>query len=581
MTGGYNEETAEAEPWLVSLPKGAAVPAVGRQLLIRPNTAAFPTGLAGTVTEVADQLDETVRVTVAPTDLDEAVTSLSLDYSGTVVDANAGVSARSVDLGRAFEFGLTGPTSLFCQDEQGRAVSFGAELTTTVTDVDVDQHLDAGSLVRKPSYDGAFTAELQTTGKITVAAASTCKIKDAWANAHRRVIPLGTTGATLSFGPSFEFKVSAKGTWSIEDRTRTTFAVNAKLGSKPTYSRTSRSVSSKQSGELSFQAEVTGGVSMQLGLLDRAGLQAKVLLGISVAVKATTQPNVCVEGEVFLKLAVGVFLDAVIKRWEADAFSVNLSIFKPSGCLRSTDPANSTEPEITSARLPGATIGIAYDTGLATADGRPGTWKLVRYPLPAGLSLAGDGTIAGTPQGPVGDYPVIVDFTDADGRVATTTVRIQVQPRPALGGGDIQATLRWSGAADLDLHVLDPSGEEIYYRNTVAGSGGRLDHDANADCNGAADDDNPVENIYWPTGGAPGGSYTVWVEVYATCDAPVDWHLSLRRNGAVILDQDGSGNSSAYTFILGSASTATVTAASASGVRVGPAPTGPAEVKGK
>jgi uncharacterized protein YfaP (DUF2135 family) len=131
-----------------------------------------------------------------------------------------------------------------------------------------------------------------------------------------------------------------------------------------------------------------------------------------------------------------------------------------------------------------------------------------------------------------------------------------VQPGAALGGGDVQATLRWSGAADLDLHVFDPSGEEIYYFNPSSASGGRLDHDANADCNGPEDDDNPVENVYWPTGKAPRGSYTVVVRVYKTCDAPVDWHLSIRRNGALVVDEDGSGNSSAYTFTVGSAAAA-------------------------
>ncbi|MFI7596594.1 IPT/TIG domain-containing protein [Actinoplanes sp. NPDC049681] len=553
VTGGYHADTGVAEPWLVGLPKGSTAPAVGRQFVLRPGDPAFPSGLAGTVTEVADQLDGSVRVTVAPSDLEGAVDTLSLDYAGPV-GAPPAARAAAVEVGKAFEFSVTGPTSLFCQDPHGQAVSFGADLTSTVTDVDVDQHLDLGGLVRRPRYDAAFTGEVQTTGKITVGAAATCKIKEAWANAHRRVIPLGTSGSTLSFGPAFEFKISGKGTWSITDRTRTTFAVNAVLGSKPTYSRTARSVDSKQGGELSFEAEVTGGVSVQFGLLDRAGLQGKVLLGVSAALRAVTAPNVCVEGEVFLKLTVGVFLDALVKRWEADAFAVKLTLFRPRECVISEPPAPSGEPEITSARLPDASVGVPYAATLGTADGRPGTWSVVRFGLPAGLALAADGAVSGVPQGPVGDFPVIVDFKDASGRVTTTTIRIMVRPGPSLGGGDIQATLRWSGAADLDLHVLDPSGEEIYYGHATSESGGRLDHDANAACNGIEDDDNAVENVYWPTGAAPGGSYSVWVKVYNACDAPVDWHLSVRRNGTLVVDEDGTGDSSAYTFSLGSAS---------------------------
>lgn len=612
VTGGYDAETGQTNPWVVSLPKGAKAPTVGQQFLLRPGNPAFRSGLAGTVSTVADQLDQTLRVTVQSTDLEKAVNTLDLDYSGPVPGPAggasiqsleqggasvqslgrgkasrqapkkgkpvrptpkkgkavrqapkkgkavrrsvelAGASVQSVEEGKAFEFGLVGPTPLFCKDERGGAVSFGADLMTSVTDVDVDQHLDLGGWVDKPRYDGAFTAELQTTGKITVAAAATCQLKPAWQNANRKTILLGTTGATLSFGPSFEFKVSAKGTWSIEDRTRTTFAVNAVLGSAPTYSRTSNTIESKQSGEGTLEVEVTAGISVQLGLLDRAGLQAKVQLGIAASLKASTAPNICVEAEVFAKMTVGVFLDVWVTRWEADAFSAKISIYKDSACLRSEGPAGSDEPEIMSARLPDATIASAYRSALTTSDGRQGTWSDIDFGLPAGLTLASSGSITGIPQGPVGDYPVLVEFVDASGKAATTTVWIRVQPTTSLGGGDIQVTLRWSGAADLDLHTVDPSGQHIYYGNSTSASGGQLDHDANAGCNGPADDDNPVENIYWPTGTAPNGSYQAWVSVWSTCGAPVDWHLTVRRNGALIVDQTGSGSSSAYSFDLGS-----------------------------
>jgi len=569
VTGGYNPDTNTSTPWQVALPKGAATPVVGQQFLLRPGDAAFPSGFAGTVTEVADQLDQSVRVTVISADLEKVVDRLTVDYSGPVVDpdltparhAAARANAAPVELGKAFEFSLTGPTALFCKDDHGQTVSFGADLTTTVTDVDVDQHLNLGNLIRRPTYDGAFTAELQTTGKITVSAASTCKIKPEWADAHRKIIPLGTSGATLSFGPSFEFKISGKGTWSIQDRTRTTFGVNATLGKSPTFNRTARSVESKQTGELTFEAEVDGGISVQLGLLDRAGLQGKVLLGATASVTASTEPNICVEGELFGKLSIGVFLDAIVARWEADAFTAKLSILKVHGCLPSEGPVFSSEPEITSARLTDAVIGLPYSANLTTADGRQGAWSVVRFALPAGLMLSPSGAITGTPQGPVQDYAVIVDFQDASGAVATTTIRIMVMPGSGLGGGDIQATLRWSGAADLDLHVIDPSGEEIYFAHSTSASGGQLDHDANAGCNGPEDDDNPVENIYWPTAGAPAGTYTVWVKVFDTCDAPLDWNLTVRRNGVTVIDQSGSGDSTDYTFSLG---TAVAHAASAS-----------------
>lgn len=84
---------------------------------------------------------------------------------------------------------------------------------------------------------------------------------------------------------------------------------------------------------------------------------------------------------------------------------------------------------------------------------------------------------------------------------------------PRLGTGDVQVTLRWENPVDLDLHVIDPTGEEIYFSHPTSQSGGTLDVDANASCSNEA----PVENIYWPTGGAPFGTYQVYVAYYQDC----------------------------------------------------------------
>jgi hypothetical protein len=76
---------------------------------------------------------------------------------------------------------------------------------------------------------------------------------------------------------------------------------------------------------------------------------------------------------------------------------------------------------------------------------------------------------------------------------------------PTLGTGDVRVTLTWTGDCDLDLHVIDPSGYEIYYGDRTSPSGGRLDVD---DIPRAGETGTHVENIYWPTGGAPSGSYS-------------------------------------------------------------------------
>jgi hypothetical protein len=80
-------------------------------------------------------------------------------------------------------------------------------------------------------------------------------------------------------------------------------------------------------------------------------------------------------------------------------------------------------------------------------------------------------------------------------------------------GGDIQISLSWHNYNDLDLHCIDPAGEEILFSNRRSSrTGGELDIDQNAHL---PYNMSPVENIYWPFGGAPSGLYRIFVVYYA------------------------------------------------------------------
>jgi hypothetical protein len=81
-------------------------------------------------------------------------------------------------------------------------------------------------------------------------------------------------------------------------------------------------------------------------------------------------------------------------------------------------------------------------------------------------------------------------------------------PGGTYGTGDVRATLTWTGDCDLDLHVVDPSGTEIYYSNPSSPTGGQLDVD---DIPSSGDTGTHIENVFWPTGGAPRGSYSAFV----------------------------------------------------------------------
>jgi uncharacterized protein YfaP (DUF2135 family) len=103
---------------------------------------------------------------------------------------------------------------------------------------------------------------------------------------------------------------------------------------------------------------------------------------------------------------------------------------------------------------------------------------------------------------------------------------------PVLGTGDIQFTLRWGSTADIDLAVTDPTGERVSFFSETVSSGGQLDVDANGSCNDP--DDTPVENIFWPPGTAPVGTYTAEINYFGECDGgsgPQDFELTVVVGG--------------------------------------------------
>ena len=103
-----------------------------------------------------------------------------------------------------------------------------------------------------------------------------------------------------------------------------------------------------------------------------------------------------------------------------------------------------------------------------------------------------------------------------------------------LGTGDVQVTLRWSTAVDLDLSVTDPSGLLVSFSQPSIASGGQLDRDANYPCSSATT--SPVENVFWPPGGAPAGPYRFTVTYRTGCgtEPAQAYELTIRFGGEVV-----------------------------------------------
>lgn len=132
-----------------------------------------------------------------------------------------------------------------------------------------------------------------------------------------------------------------------------------------------------------------------------------------------------------------------------------------------------------------------------------------------------------------GKYTLVVRAVDASGSFgppSTQTLTEEDSPTNPPPQGDLVVTLTWDTEADLDLHVVDPNGNEIYwagqssYPSAVDGGDyGYIDVDSNANC---IIDGLRREDGIWPKG-APSGHYLVRVDTPSLCGQPIA-HYTVR-----------------------------------------------------
>jgi hypothetical protein len=122
------------------------------------------------------------------------------------------------------------------------------------------------------------------------------------------------------------------------------------------------------------------------------------------------------------------------------------------------------------------------------------------------------------PQGP--DFEFSVDFGDLvpytnQNALTSGEAPCMSSPTPSVGVGAINVRLEWQARADLDLWVIDPCGQKIYYGNrsdTCQGSVGKLDLDNR--CSNLVV--GKPENIFWKSN-PPAGLYKIVVDYYGDC----------------------------------------------------------------
>jgi len=114
---------------------------------------------------------------------------------------------------------------------------------------------------------------------------------------------------------------------------------------------------------------------------------------------------------------------------------------------------------VTTTSLPAGTAGIAYTAPVAATGGEAplGTWSIAAGALPAGLSLAPDGTITGIPTAP-GTATFTVRITDAAGTAATQALSILIvlPPLPPVVISGLPQTLPPGTQTNITIQLAQP-----------------------------------------------------------------------------------------------------------------------------
>ena len=178
----------------------------------------------------------------------------------------------------------------------------------------------------------------------------------------------------------------------------------------------------------------------------------------------------------------------------------------------------------------------------ATAAALHWTGDAVHYVVPAGAPDVTAPTlptvVASLSLAPwldLGPHALAIYAVDAAGRYGRPRWQrfdaVADPAAPALPQSWLQILLRWDRAADLDLHVQEPSGRVVWSRHKAGAAGmgsGVLDFDSNAACVLDGQQREQVRYLQPP----PSGRYRVRVDTFSLCQqATAYWSLAVYRMG--------------------------------------------------
>jgi len=234
--------------------------------------------------------------------------------------------------------------------------------------------------------------------------------------------------------------------------------------------------------------------------------------------------------------------------------------------VRGPTPSDSDGPAVASVRLKTNTIWPGYAN-------KPIGGALDPTATAATLAMSGDVGYWIVPAGPAdfstptlpsfqaaasfartllpGAYTLETRAVDAAGRFGPPDRQIltglAAPPSSAGVPSELVVMLTWDTEADIDLHVVDPLGREIYHGDTTTldtftpGGGaqssfGFLDADSNANCN---IDGLRQESVIW-VGTPPVGRYLVRVDTASLCGQPIArFSVRVSRDNAPVAVANG------------------------------------------
>ncbi|MDR0785559.1 MAG: VWA domain-containing protein [Treponema sp.] len=150
--------------------------------------------------------------------------------------------------------------------------------------------------------------------------------------------------------------------------------------------------------------------------------------------------------------------------------------------------------------------------------------------IEAGLDTALEQALVNLRHDAVNIVVLVSDGTDLSARRREEGAR----------SGAVHATLSWKNRNDLDLHVVTPGGEHIYYGYKKDSSGGELDVDMNI----TGESTEPIENIFWLESVPTVGIYRVFVQNFKFHEDkhdPTPFRVEL-KNGQVHTTFEGQTN---------------------------------------